>query len=49
MYYNELEEIRHEQAAMEAAIPSWEWDEYDDISARMAREKMKRMFGGEED
>lgn len=44
-----LDQIRHEQAAMEAAIPSWEWDEYDDITSSMAQEKMKRMFGGGED
>lgn len=47
--YNELEEIRNEQAAMEAAIPPSEWDKYDDIVGSMARQKMKIMFRGEED
>jgi hypothetical protein len=46
---NMLDEIRHEQSAMEDAIPSWEWDsEYDKIRARLAREKLKIMFGGGE-
>ena len=32
-----LDEIRHEQSAMEDAIPPWEWDsEYDKIT-RLAR------------
>ncbi len=47
--YNELEEIRHEQKAMEEAIPPWEWEpEYDDIHASLARQKLKIMFGGDE-
>ncbi len=44
-----LDEIRHEQSAMDDAIPPWEWDsEYDKIRARLAREKLKIMFGGGE-
>ncbi len=46
---NMLDEIRHEQSAMDDAIPPWEWDsEYDKIRARLAREKLKIMFGGGE-
>lgn len=46
--YNELEEIRHEQKAMEEAIPPSEWGKYDDIQASLARQKLKIMFGGDE-
>lgn len=47
--YNELEEIRREQKAMEDAIPPWEWDsEHDKIRTKLAREKLKIMFGGGE-
>ena len=48
--YNELEDIRHEEKAMRAAIPPWEWEpEYDEIRAKLSREKLKSMFGGVED
>lgn len=44
-----LDAIRQEQAAMEAAIPPWEWDsEYEEIYVSLAMEKAKIMFGGEE-
>lgn len=47
--YNELEEIRHEQKAMEEAIPPWEWNaEYDEIYSKLARRKLEILFGGEE-
>ena len=43
------DEITQELEAMDKAIPSWEWDsEYDKIRARLAREKLKIMFGGGE-
>jgi len=44
-----MDEITQDLKAMEDAIPSWEWDsEYDKIRARLAREKLKIMFGGGE-
>ena len=43
-----LDQIRQEQAAMEAAIPPWEWDsEYDEMASRLAKEKMKIIYGGD--
>lgn len=46
--YNELEEIRHEQKAMEEAIPPSEWAEYDDIAKSLAKRKLELLFGGDE-
>lgn len=44
-----LDQIRQEQIAMEAAIPLWDWDdEYDEFRARLAKEKLRIMNGGEE-
>ena len=44
-----LDEIRHEQSAMEDAIPPWEWEpEYEEVYVSLAKEKAKIMFGGEE-
>ncbi len=48
--YNELEEIRREQKAMEEAIPPSEWEpECDDIASSLAKRKLELMFGGDED
>lgn len=45
-----LDEIRRDQEAMEAAIPPWEWqDEYDEFRSRLAKEKLKIMYGGEKE
>lgn len=46
--YNELEEIRHEQAAMEEAIPPSEIDQYDDIISSLAKRKLELLFGDDE-
>jgi hypothetical protein len=44
-----MDEITQDLKAMEDAIPPWEWDsEYDKIRAKLAREKLKIMFGGGE-
>lgn len=44
-----LDQIRQEQAAMEAAIPTWEWGpEFDEIHSRLSKEKTKILYGGEE-
>lgn len=48
MYYNELEEIRREQKAMEEAIPPSEWAKYDDITSSLAKRKLELLFGGDE-
>jgi hypothetical protein len=45
-----LDQIRQEQAAMEAAIPPWEWEpEYEEVYVSLAKEKAKIIFGGEEE
>jgi hypothetical protein len=47
---NMLDEIRHEQSAMEDAIPPWEWEpEYEEVYVSLAKEKAKIIFGGEEE
>lgn len=44
-----LDEIRQEQAAMEAAIPPWEWQqEFDEIAESLAKQKLNILYGGEE-
>ena len=45
-----LDQIRKEQQAKESAIPPWVWEpEYEEIYVRLAKEKAKIIFGGEEE